>query len=489
MIETLRAILPDARPLLLILAVLWLPLGLLSLTRPETAIGLTKRMYGWFGQRKADAPLRRSNVLFEQAEGALFVTLGLLCILGWWCGGRIAPRQQNPVAAAAVMTVEEAVRQIAGAPASQPASQVAEPGGKFEIVRVRYGAQGKWVDVTEQVRRRVSDGQKTVHAGNELARDPIFGAVKVLDVEYRLGGNPDRRLVTEGQDLPLPPGPQEPEAWREVRTQKQLTQLAGMCPGQVAFFGKNLATGRTVEYRPDRPYCLASIVKLFVLSEAMRQEARKELSVAEKIAIERKEKTEEVTIDKALDLMIGQSDNDATGALAMRVGYGRVNALVKELGLAGFAPEVLPAPGVLGQVLDRRILGQPQIEPPLSEPQHGTARALVGFLEMLSQGKVVEARVSGRVREVLERNPMPFAARATVIDRICVGKGGSLGWFRGTREFNMGGWAVWVYGESDSPSVAVGILCEWWPSGMPEKQKYAWLAMLTDCLANGLASE
>jgi hypothetical protein len=391
--------------------------------------------------------------------------------------------------AATTVPVEEAVQQVAGLPQSQP-NGAREPAGELEIVLARYGASGKWVDVTEAVRRQISDGRVTVHVGNNLGGDPIYGTPKVLEVQYRLAGTPGLRRVLEGQELRLPIGPQGQEPWQRIRTQEQLTQLAKLCPGQVSLFARNLATGRTLEYRPDRPYCLASIVKLFVLSEVMRQEARGELNVREQIKLGGKAKGKELMIDQALDLMIGQSDNDATDALATRVGYDRVNALAKELGLAGFAPQVLPEPGVLERVLDRRIKGRPEVEPSLAEPQHGTARGLVGFFQLLRKDEVVSPAVSQRILQVLTRNPMPYAQRTTPIDGICLGKGGSLLWMRlWRREYNMGGWSVWVHGNGGEPGVAVAILCEWWPPGMSEEQKFEWLGMLTDCLVNGLTDE
>ena len=385
--------------------------------------------------------------------------------------------------------VEEAVRLVVGTLQTQPNSS---PSAMDELVitKARYGAPGRWVDVTELMQQQVHGGQLSARSGNALAGDPAYGRPKVLEVKYLLAGAPAVWRVVEGQELRLPTRPQEHELWRQIQTQEQMVQLAKLCPGQVAFFARNLTTGKTLEYRPDRPYCLASIVKLFVLSEAMRQEALGELTVQEKITLQRQAKTEEMMIDQALDLMIGQSDNDATNALAKRVSYNRVNLLVRELDLKGFAPEVLPHPGTLEKALDRRIKGRPEAEPPLDEPQHGTARGLVEFFHLLHEDQVVNATVSERIRQVLKRNSMSYAQRTTPLDGACLGKGGSLLWMRPLRrEYNMCGWGIWVQADRGRPGVAVGILCEWWPAGMPDEQEYAWLAMITDCLVNTLADE
>ena len=123
----------------------------------------------------------------------------------------------------------------------------------------------------------------------------------------------------------------------------------------MGFFGKNFTTGKTVEYRPDQPACLASIVKIFVLLEVMRQADQGTLDLSESITIQRKESEESCTISAAIDKMIGISDNDATEALANRVGYDRVNALPQELGIDGLSHNILPKPGILPKVLDKRI--------------------------------------------------------------------------------------------------------------------------------------
>lgn len=67
--------------------------------------------------------------------------------------------------------------------------------------------------------------------------------------------------------------------------------------------------------------------------------------------IERKNKKEICTISDALDKMIGISDNEATDALAARVGYDGVNALPGQLGIAGLSDKILPEPGIFGKAL------------------------------------------------------------------------------------------------------------------------------------------
>jgi len=199
-----------------------------------------------------------------------------------------------------------------------------------------------------------------------------------------------------------------------------------------------------VEYRPDQPACMASIVKLFTLLEVMSQVRSGQLSLADEIRIENKT----VTINDALDLMIGQSDNAATNALTARVGYDRVNALPGELGMTGVSAQILPKPGILDGVLDKRIRG-PRVVPPDSLlPQHATARGMVRFFELLHKGELKSPEISADVRAVLERHPRGFVPHAPMGFSV-VGKGGSLAWKRPFRPgYNMIGWDLYLNGKT-----------------------------------------
>lgn len=105
----------------------------------------------------------------------------------------------------------------------------------------------------------------------------------------------------------------------------------------------------------------------------MRLVDQRSIDLGASITIHRKEGKETCTISAALDKMIGISDNDATTALAELVGYDEINALPKEMGITGLSDQILPRPGVLDKVLDKRVysLRVPQETDLL--PQHGTA--------------------------------------------------------------------------------------------------------------------
>jgi len=470
-------------PVLLVVGLVFLPLGLFSLLLPRRVIALERGFYRrlkGFLERRVDAPILPRRVLRERFEGVFLVGAGLVLVfMGAFSAGADA---------AAPVTVDMAIRNILHpstqtAPASRPSEQAAD----LEILGARYGTCGKWIDLTERVRKQVHDGRLTIRVSPWLAGDPIFGVRKSLQVDYRLGGQVHRNSGCDFEMLRIPPSPEGLDAWQTIRTREQLIALAKACPAEVGFFGKSFATGQTVEYRADQPFCLASIVKLFVLAEVMRQAETGRLDLSEWVTVGSGDEAETMRIDPALDAMIGRSDNEATGALAARVGYEQVNALPGQLGLQGLAAQVLPAPGVLDGVLDKRVFGRRVLDASELLPQHGTARGLVGFFELLAQERVVDARVSRRVLEVLERNPMSVAGRAVPIECMSVGKGGSVGWYRPFRPpYEMIGWAIMIYGPDQRPSMAFCVLCEWFPKGMSEAERPQWLHTLSDCIVNVL---
>src|SRR4030042_2455513 len=112
--------------------------------------------------------------------------------------------------------------------------------------------------------------------------------------------------------------------------------------------------------------------------------------------------------------MIGIRDNEATDALAARVGYENVNVLPAQLGLPGLSEEILPEPGVFGKVLDKRVFGKTRLCPvDTPSPQHGTARGIVRYFELLHSGSLLSESISKTVLDVFDRNPKNFVADTT----------------------------------------------------------------------------
>lgn len=371
------------------------------------------------------------------------------------------------------------------AAAEDSSEQASRP--TLRITAARYGGCGAWVDVVDRLEALVKDGRLSVRASNSLAGDPAPGIPKALWVEYELAGHKHTAQVREGERLYIPPRPVPAGEPHAVATVQQLCDLAEACPAEVGFFGKNLTTGRTVEYRPDQPACLASIVKIFVLLEVARQCEEGTLDPSAFVELPCRDKTVVCPVSVAVDRMIGESDNDATDALAGLVGYDQVNALPKELGIAGLSPRLVPEPGAVGKVLDRRLSGTRLAEPSELLPLHGTARAIVQFFELLHERRLISPDVSLRVLEVLDGNPKPFAPGATPVEFVSVGKGGSILWKRlFWPQYNMIGWGLYVRGPGTA--LAFCLWCEWFPAKMDDAEREKWCRALSDSVVTVLLS-
>ncbi|MHC4757075.1 MAG: serine hydrolase [Planctomycetota bacterium] len=363
------------------------------------------------------------------------------------------------------------------------------PAQGLYIISARYGISNRWRDVSKQLKAKIRNNAISIKVSNDITGDPAFGKAKALRVEYALEGERKTVKVQEGQWLHIPSDVEQHPEVHTVTTREQLLALVKQCPAEVGFFGKNLSTGNTVEYRPDQPACLASIVKIFVLLEVMQQVDQGALTLSEIITIERKDEKESSTISEALDKMMGVSDNEATDALAARIGYDRVNALPAQLGIAGLSEKILPEPGVFGKALDKRVFGKTKLCPvdkPL--PQHGSARGIVHYFELLHSGSLVSESISKTVLEAFDRNPKNFAPDATPIDFKSVGKGGSCVWMRPDRpQYNMTGWGLLI--RNEQTALALCLWFEWFPEKTSEQLKRKWSSTVSGSIAQILLAQ
>ena len=411
----------------------------------------------------------------------LLLFLIILFVVGWsfW------PKKKY-------ITFQESVKDIASKKTLPALPKPVKP-KELKILSAQYGVKDQWLDVTEKLQEKIHENQLSIYASNKIAGDPLFGYPKHLKVEYILNGIKKRTRVREGMRLEIPPLHDPYDVLRVIETSQELVTLSKSCPAEVGFYGVNFTTGKIIEYQGDQPACLASIVKIFVLLEVMRQADEGNLSLSESIVIERGAKKETCSISDAIDKMIGISDNEATGALAKRVGYKQINALAKELSMEGISKDILPEPGILDSVLDKRVYKLRIIPKDELLPQHGTANGIVQYFKLLHEKKLINESISGKVLEAMERNPKYFAPRATPEEYKSVGKGGGLSWKRPFRtEYNMGGWGLYIYDENEA--MAFCLWFEWFPESMEQKEQSEWTNGLSDCivtllLERGLAKQ
>jgi HEAT repeat protein len=109
----------------------------------------------------------------------------------------------------------EGVTQVLVAQLDKAKPAAESPAKVLVIKKAEYGAQDKWVDVTDQLNAAMANNALAVTAGNQLAGDPINGVVKQLRVTYSLGGDERTVEVPENETLELR-GDALPEHPRQV---------------------------------------------------------------------------------------------------------------------------------------------------------------------------------------------------------------------------------------------------------------------------------
>jgi len=120
-------------------------------------------------------------------------------------------------------------------------------------------------------------------------------------------------------------------------------------PGTVGLLIKDLSTGEVIQWAPEEPFPAASVIKVPVLVEALRQVGEGALRLDERVAVAAGDKVGGFGILKELEsvgdlslldlltLMIIISDNTAANLCIERAGIHRVNESMASLGLRGTA--------------------------------------------------------------------------------------------------------------------------------------------------------
>jgi hypothetical protein len=258
-----------------------------------------------------------------------------------------------------------------------------------------------------------------------------------------------------------------------IGTADALAEFLDGSPCEIGFSAKNLKTGQTTERFADRSVCLASIVKIFCLTELYRQKHADGLDLEQTIEVP---EHGNISLKKAANLMIGQSDNAATQSLAEFLGRDRVNAIPQVLGLDSMSNEILPDDRTIRQVLDKRVRGDRIAESGL--PFHGTARGIARYFELLIDRKVISEAASRDLLYFYSRHPKPNTTHyAGQYDFS--GKGGGLTWIRPPKHYSMMGWGLFLTKQADESTVLC-VWGEWFPENMPPDQQSEFLKFVTD---------
>lgn len=125
--------------------------------------------------------------------------------------------------------------------------------------------------------------------------------------------------------------------------QQILSRLKAL-PGKIGFYYKNLVTGDTISYNEEESFMAASVIKLYIMAEALRQCKAGILSREDLVRIDKSRCVPscgaltymhdglEVTIEDLYTLMIILSDNSATNFLIDILGEESINDCIRQLG-------------------------------------------------------------------------------------------------------------------------------------------------------------
>ena len=115
-------------------------------------------------------------------------------------------------------------------------------------------------------------------------------------------------------------------------------------PGKIGFYYKNLVTGEVITYQEDESFLAASVIKLYIMAEAVRQCKEGILTKDDMVVIDKAKCVPscgaltymhdglEVTIQDLYTLMIILSDNSATNFLIDILGEEAINDGIRALG-------------------------------------------------------------------------------------------------------------------------------------------------------------
>jgi beta-lactamase class A len=127
--------------------------------------------------------------------------------------------------------------------------------------------------------------------------------------------------------------------------ESQVAQIAGRHHGLVAVFAEDLTTGKTVSLKSDEPVATASVIKLAILYEAMRQIRQGRAHWDDAVTMGADDQTAgsgvlgyfdapaTLTLKDVLFMMIAVSDNTATNVAIDRLGLQAINEELGRLGL------------------------------------------------------------------------------------------------------------------------------------------------------------
>lgn len=178
----------------------------------------------------------------------------------------------------------------------------------------------------------------------------------------------------------------------------QVTSIAENLMGTMGIAWKDLSSREEFFHNPDEVFPAASIIKINILIELLRQADKKDLSLNEELLVTNSQKVGGAGVLHAFDseirlslrdlaaLMIIVSDNTATNLIINRIGIGKINSLAFDLGLSG-------------TVLGRTFMTHPNLPP----ANFTTPKDTLMLLQSLYNNKIISPYMKNLAIEILSK--------------------------------------------------------------------------------------
>ena len=173
-------------------------------------------------------------------------------------------------------------------------------------------------------------------------------------------------------------------AQQDAALQSQLQALAAPYQGQVGLYATDLRSGKTVALNADTPMPTASVIKLTILFDALKQIQAGKASLTDRLVLTKANQVGgsgvlglfdtplTVTLKDALTMMVVVSDNTATNMVIDRLGLQNVDAEIRAIGLKD-------------TYLYKKVFMPPPPSAPADQPQFGlgktTAREMAAVMQ------------------------------------------------------------------------------------------------------------
>ena len=251
--------------------------------------------------------------------------------------------------------------------------------------------------------------------------------------------------------------------------QEQIERLAREFPGTAGVAAHNLATGEAVTVNAEEQFPTASMIKIQVLFELIRQDARGQAQLSERITLRPEDKSRgsgllldfdpgaTLTLRDVAVMMMAISDNTATNMLIDRLGIPAVNQACRDSGMCGTELRNKIDWERIGDVAENLAVGTPA--------------DFCRFFTLLRQGELVPPAHVDRMLSIMRiqkyieplRKHLPFDPYGDEFDHPQeVWVASKTGGMKGVRcegglvHTPRGEWAICVMSKGFGDAVAVG---------------------------------